>query len=469
MLNKDEIIEQAHELIQIIKTKFIRKDGLLSRNYPPTHRTLFDNFDDLVPFFLYFGEQDFLIEQVHELHKQNLNLKNLCQTDYGVLYSRSLDEFTGGLYALWKNTNDDECYFLLQDSINFIKKNLINGERFSGALHTSDSQMAVSTYYDPWSSGILETFCEMRVDFPEAFESAQTILKSWVNDKYFKNYGLFPYRMPFSKVNQNFDKLLSIKLPRSGLKEPQKILDFNFIKSSTESSKSCFSIVKKSGTQLLENLKFNFSSGYYSQLMKSNSTCAFTLLEFFRATGEYFWLESYEKWCNNAISSFYINGNVSMEYFPTYRSNRFNSVTAAFILADVLSDGAYFAPMCKKNLPVIKNILDTHLNNLLPDGLIPYQENAKYAHIDNQIDFAISLRRYADLSGERDYLGKSMELVENTQKNHYSKNGYYTYSGSVSKNEIDPKYNALFLKGLIHLITINEPLYPKYHNIFKDR
>jgi len=34
---------------------------------------------------------------------------------------------------------------------------------------------------------------------------------------------------------------------------------------------------------------------------------------------------------------------------------------------------------------------------------------------------------------------------------------------------IDPKYNALVLKGLINIITMDEVIYPKYHSLFKDR
>jgi len=67
------------------------------------------------------------------------------------------------------------------------------------------------------------------------------------------------------------------------------------------------------------------------------------------------------------------------------------------------------------------------------------------------------------------YKAMSVELTRRAIELHYSPDGYFTYSGNVAKNVIDPKYNALLLKGFVNLLTIDEPLYPQYYSLFKDR
>ena len=101
--------------------------------------------------------------------------------------------------------------------------------------------------------------------------------------------------------------------------------------------------------------------------------------------------------------------------------------------------------------------------------MLPYVEDGNFAHIDSQVDFSISLRRYAQLSNDSGYLDKSVSLIDKALTEHYSKDGYLTYSGRADKNVIDPKYNALILKGMISFLTMDEPLYPKYYCLFKDR
>ena len=53
----------ASFIIGMFKTVFINSDGLISRINPPSNRTIFDNFDDIAPFFLFFDEEKFLIDQ----------------------------------------------------------------------------------------------------------------------------------------------------------------------------------------------------------------------------------------------------------------------------------------------------------------------------------------------------------------------------------------------------------------------
>jgi hypothetical protein len=208
--------------------------------------------------------------------------------------------------------------------------------------------------------------------------------------------------------------------------------------------------------------------------MKSNSTCAFALLEFYRATEDEFWLQSLLKWIVSAIENFCDNGKVYMDCVPKNRAKRDAGITAAFILIDVICDTIYFtedriAHYRDGFMSVVKEIIDYAWQNRLENGLVPYRDGGDFAHIDSQVDFGVSLRRYSQLSGQLTYKDKSVELTKRALEQHYSPNGYFTYSGNVPRNVIDPKYNALLLKGFANLITIDEPLYPNYYSLFKDR
>ena len=72
-----------------------------------------------------------------------------------------------------------------------------------------------------------------------------------------------------------------------------------------------------------------------------------------------------------------------------------------------------------------------------------------FAHIDNQVDFAVSLRRYAELSGEMGYKEIAKDLAETILDKYYTSEGYLTFVGNVKSNPISPKYNALLLKNMI--------------------
>ncbi|MFZ0034216.1 MAG: hypothetical protein WAK60_04395 [Sedimentisphaerales bacterium] len=452
-----DVRQKAQDLINLIKTRFITADGLLARNYPVTKRTLFTDFDDIVPFFIFFNETDFLLSQVRIIRQKNESLLSLCSVD-GVLVTRTIDEWFGGLYALWKETADDITYNLLKESVEFVLEYLMKDGFFSAAFYPKNKK-AVS-FYEPWSAGLLETFCEMREEFPDSFEQAQKVLRSWVQDDYFSSHHLFPYRVYSSPIKKFVQKnILPRSFPAQRHSKPP-------------------TVVGPPGVRVLKGFvkQFLFYSinGLYSQLMKSNSTCAFSLLEFYKATGDEFWLQSLIKWIAGATESFCNNGKVYMEFVPASRARRDAGITTAFILTDVICDTVYFAgdyvaPYKDKFMSVAEEIIDYAWQNRLENGLMPYREAGDFAHIDSQVDFGVSLRRYAQLSGQQTYKDKSVELTKRVLELHYSPDGYFTYSGNVPKNVIDPKYNALLLKGFANLITIDEPLYPSYHSLFKDR
>ena len=452
-----DVKQKAQELVSLIKTRFVTEDGLLARSYPASKRTLFDNFDDIVPFFIFFDEADFLLSQIEIIRKKDKSMLDLCCEDK-VLITRNIDEWFGGLYSLWKATGDKNTYELLKQSIDFVLEYMMKDGFLSAAYYRNHAKTA--PFYESWSSGLLETFCEMRDDFPEAFSRAKRVIENWIQSDYFRRYHLFPYRVYLSPVtNVIQEKVLAKSFPlrRSG-------------KSLSITGRGMKQIHKG----ILKKIIFYATNGLYSQLMKSNSTCAFAILEFYKTTGEKIWLESLIKWIESAIKSFCENGKVYMEFVPKTGTKRDAGVVPAFILADVLCDTVYFAGQAipdkrEKFLSIAKEIIDYHWRNRLENGLIPCNDGGDFAHIDHQVDFGLTLRRYAQLGPDDEYKKKSIELTQTVIARHYSSNGYFTYSGNKPGETIDPKYNALLLKGFINLVTIDKPLYPKYYGLFKDR
>ncbi len=451
-MSQDETRARARELIYIIKTRFVRPDGLLSRSYPPSQRTIFDNFDDIAPFLIYFGETEFLVEQVGILVKNNESTLSLVARD-GVLRARDLDEWLGGLYAVYKATGDKTCHRLLSDAVTFVLDNMIEDD-FLSAVYLVNQGKAVS-YYEPWSAGLLEVFCEMREDFPMAFNISLAIMKQWINDDYFVSYGLFPYLTPRSSIG----KLLRKHLFRN--RNPAGIY-------AAEPAIPSERRLKSMAVYLVERFRFETSSCWYSFLMKSNSTPAFCLLELYLATSDNFWRDALCRWINSATKAFHDSGKVYMEYHPANGTKKSPSVVPAFILADIICDASALAGVTGY-LDTVRDILDHQLGQRIDTGLIPMSENSQTAHIDHQIDFAVSLRRYGQLSGDESYSKKSMRLTKTVLEEHYSPEGYFTYSGQEASSVIDPKYNALALKGMINLLTHDSPIYPGLRDIFKDR
>jgi hypothetical protein len=183
--------EKINELIGLIKTEFLNDDGLLSASFPPSKRTMLDHFDDIVPFFIFFGEADFLVNQAKIVKEKNLSLFDICSRQ-NMLLARNVDEYIGGLYSLWQETKEPEVKQILDQALLCVGDKLLKNEFFYGAYHQKSNK--TGKYYEPWSAGLLETCCEMRENYPEKFAQAEKILSSWLASEYFKKYRLFPYR-----------------------------------------------------------------------------------------------------------------------------------------------------------------------------------------------------------------------------------------------------------------------------------
>lgn len=461
-LSMNKEIYLANKIISIFKSNFLNDDGLISRTFPVSERTIFDNFDDIVPFFIYFGETDFLVEQIRK--SQYLTFESLLGFN-GIILSHKIDEYIGGLYAVYRATNKEkQCVNnALSVAIDRVFKYFIYNDDLLMAYDISQKKrINVRTF---WSSGLLETFLEMGEDYPNLLSITFRILDNWINTPFFLKYGLFPFRVNpgksfFNKINNNisiknyrWNSILNKDVPVP-LKNNNRELKYLF-------KRVCFEYLP---------------TGNFIQLMKANSTMIFLLIEAYRITGNPRYCEAIEYWIESIYEKLCDGGKVYG--YADMKFNRYNaSLADAFIYIDILCDYYFFVNKKIEYLNRAKNVAEKWLSLQWNNALIPMFEECEIDHIDNLVDFSISLRRLSELIGNNVYLDEAKKIMDAAITFHYTEAGFVTHvtkSGlQVSGkpfNNIDPKYNALFLKGLINLLTTDKLIYNStLHDLFKDR
>ncbi len=452
-----KVVDVAKQIINNFKTLYLNQEGLISRTYPVSQRTIFDNFDDIVPFFIYFGEESFLVEQVHRAERFSFETL-LAQNN--LIYSYLIDEYLGGLYALWKRTGDKTTKRVLDQAVNQVTTYFINNNDLFGVYDIDKRKGYRFRYY--WSAGLLETFLEMAPDYEQLEGQVEDIVKTWLVNPYFEKHGLFPFRWNVDLPCAAFYELLA-RHGRIRRNQPQRLSSDGWMRSRLSRCKEPFT--------------FHYlNSGLFTQIMKVNSTFIFTLIELFKRTKKEEYKEAVLRWIASVRQKMIKDDIVFGLYFPGGVVSD-TSLTHTFIFVDVLMDSYVFVEQDPSHLRLAKAIVDKRLKTRWDNGLIPISPDTDKDHIDQIIDFAISSRRVAEVSGDLIYLEASRDLIEKVLCFHQGKEGFYTHVNQQGQpvhrdsNTIDPKYNGLLLKGLINLLTLDQKMYESKEltDIFKDR
>ncbi len=448
----------AEWIIENFKLHYLNDKGLISRTYPVSDRTIFDNFDDLAPFFLYYGEIEFLLDQIERFgdspFDELLPFNNL-------IYSYYIDEYLGGMHALYRRTNSPKAKSLLDDAVAKCLDYFIADNALSEFYDYKAGKP--SPYTSPWSSGLLETFLEMRDIYPQLQDIVVRIVDRWLNNRFYLREGLFPFR----SSNHPFYFLLG--QANAGRKAYRKDCPFT-------SAEKSGSLLNRAKYQASKSLYLYANSGHYIQLMKSNSTMVFTLIELFRLTGNRRYSEHVTNWISACFSKLVKDGVVFGNYYLD-GSVGSPGLVNAFILMDVLADTYWFIDRDQKYLDWATGIAEKQMANQWRIGLLPICEGSNLDHLDHQVDFAVSLRRLGELTGKSGYIQSSRSLLENTLRLHRIENGFCTHIDSTGHpvcmpvNTVDPKYNALLLKGLILLSESELSIYgnESFRELLKDR
>jgi hypothetical protein len=453
---KEKFRNIAKDIILNFKNHYLNDDGLISIHYPPNERLIFDNFDDIAPFFIYFKETDFLLEQINKLRDKH-TFNEILATD-NLIYSYKIDEFLGGLFCLWKETKNEGIRRYIDYVIEKINQYFIHNNNIYGTYDIYTQKRSKHYYF--WSAGLLETFLEMSEYYPNLQNVVIKIANHWLKNRFFLKNCLFPFRWSDNFLYYYSNKLVSY---------------FNCYCSHQPPIKrgNSFSRLKIQ----LSNLIYTYlTSGLYVQLMKSNTTFIFMLIELYKKTKDNKYKNAVNKWIEAVLNKMVKNGVVYGFYYPN-GTIKDEALTNSFIFIDILMDAYHFIERNEIYLKTAENIINTQLSFQWDNGLLPMAPNAQITHLDNLVDFSVSIRRYAEISNKSQYLEKSIGIMESVVKYHSGKYGYYDHINKLGNpvfydsNIYPPKYNGLLLKGIINVLTIKEKMYEnlELHNLFNDR
>lgn len=448
----------ADEIIINFKLHYLNEHGLISRTFPVSGRTIFDNFDDFVPFAIYFNHTDFVLDQIHRL--QEFTYEDLLRVD-STIYSYLIDEYIGGLYCAYAKTGDSTTKSLLDQAIAKTISYFCIGDDFR---ESHDLFLGTtSPFFSPWSAGMLETFLEMRPHFPELSELVKLTVHRWLENRFYDKEGLLPFRSsnhPFFFFCGDFFG----RFRRYRMQYPH--LDQFPVSTGIQKAK-----------HLLRCAKYLFgSSGHFVQIMKCNTTVIFLLIGLYRLTQDGYYRDHILRWTKALNTKCLKDGLVFGNYYPPDRIDN-PTLVNAFIIIDVLCDIYWFVDKKEYYMELACDIAKRHLSTRWPNGLIPMFDNSDRDHIDGQIDFAVSLRRIGELTDDGCYINESSHLIETALILHKHDKGYCTHVNRNGRqielpiNTVDPKYNGLLLKGLVCLDTPSMAIYENewLWDILKDR
>jgi hypothetical protein len=457
--------DRAERVIRLFKSEFLNSDGLISRSNPPGPRTIFDNFDDIAPFLLWWDAKDFLLEQVGRLSKQSFE----PILRYGnLLHAYKIDEYIGGLNVIAKATGDRHARELCDDAVDRCWAYF--GDPSVGFAEFYDFDTGKrSPYFSPWAAGLLESFLEIDQHDAEALKRIDGILDLWWSHSYVEQTGLLPFRGSFDFSHAATEKLWA----RCGLwcgEPPIRWPECNgaSIRNMLRRSR----LVNSARRFCWERLE----SGAWSQIMKSNTTPIFLALALYARTGDEKWRGRIERWFRSVMTATN-TGNGVCGLVRNGKAAGPPTLVASFIVIDAACDSWWVLGRRDELLRFARDIADACLGWRWENGLIPMRPADDRDHLDGQIDFAVALRRLAELTGEERYFDESIDILRAALSIHERPDGYCTHvrqNGSVvalPQNTIDPKYNGLVLKGLISLATLDRPIYGSndLHDLFKDR
>jgi hypothetical protein len=455
----------AQRVIDRFRGDFLNAEGLVSRTFPPSERTILDNLDDIAPFMAWWGAGDLLKAQVAKLTPDDFE-RRLPQGN--LLYAYKIDEYLGGLNVVWKGTGDPHARRLLTDAVE--KSWAYFGDPDLGLAEFYDfDARARSPFFSPWAAGLLETFLELDDNDDAMAQRVDAVLDLWWQHPYVAATGLLPFRGTFDPLQRRAEDFWARRGRWAG-EAP--------IRSVGRRGSHARDVLRGSrAVNGVRRLLWRWgASGLWSQLMKSNTTPVFLAIALYARTKDETWRRRIRRWFEavnhqlvraEGVHGAVANGTPLGE--PT--------LVAGFITIDAACDAWWHVERDDWLLDLAQSIALRCLQWKWENGLIPMTPSADRDHLDGQIDFAIALRRLAELTGKEFYRAASVGLLQAALARHDTPAGYCTHvrrNGSIvelPQNTIDPKYNGLVLKGLVSLATLDERIYGSPHlaDLFKDR
>lgn len=448
----------ATEIIHRFKTKYLNQARMIGRSYPCKAETIYSDFDDILPFLLYFGEDEFIREQI-ELSTQT-TFKSLVVFNNKVVSWRN-DEYLGALCCYYRKHRCPKVRKIIDGCAESIEKYLMrDGHIF---MFYDLRRKSLPRLYSPWAGGLLEVFLENSDLFPEWKPKALRTINLWLKNYSFRKYSLFVFKSHasshlFNLVNCNF----YFRYPKF---HRYVNSSFYYIDRTT---------LRKAIIESIIYYLLQCPTGFHFQFMKANTNFIFALISAYNLTREEQYRKAIENWIDSVKEKLFRDGLIYGVWYPNGTVTN-PTLTESLIMIDVLCDTYNFVSKKAKFLDFAKEIADTWIAQQWPNGLFPSVPGGLRNHIDNQTDFSITLRRVSELRSEGKYCEIGRQCFLSTLKHHQTEDGFVTSVTKggkiVPETVVDPKYNGLLLKGIINWLEERRKIYeiPELHDMLKDR
>ena len=448
----------AKEIIQRFKTKYLNQAGMIARSYPCTAETIYADFDDVLPFLLYFGEDEFVRKQI-ELSIQ-ATFEHMTVFNDKIISWRN-DEYLGALCYYYRKHHDPEVKKIIAGCFSSINKYLMRDGHVFMCYDLRRKRLV--KLYSAWTGGLLEVFLENDDLFPEWKQIGMRTIDLWLKNHSFQKYGLFVFK---SHAYSRLFNLANCNFHFRCLKFHQIVnSQFYYIPRTTLRN----AVIESIAYHLLQ-----LPTGAYFQFMKANTNFIFALVSAYRLTGEERYKLAIEKWINAVREKLFRDGMIHGVWYPNGNATN-PTLTESFAMIDVLCDTYNFVSKKSEFLEFAKEIANAWLLQQWPNGLFPLVPGGLYDHIDDQTDFSIALQRISELTSDERYREAGRRCFFSALKHHRTEEGYIT---SVTKggkiipeSTVSPKYNGLLLKGVISWIEEMKKIYetPDLYDLLKDR
>lgn len=404
---------------------------------------LFKDFDDIVPFLLYYGKKDDIKKQI-DLSRRYLFKGFVPLRSH--LYSWRMDEYMGGILEYYNKTKDKSVLDIIHKQISFLheifENNYIPG--YVGVKNNNFSPLSFSRGYN-----ITEVCLENEFLNKKLKKKALSILDSFLeNNTFFDNNSLFLNKYKFKEDGFH------------GKTYPLLANKINFIKDSN---------VYFSNNQVKTFIKKKLQNSGISRVhfMKDNSNLIYSVIEAYKFTKDEKYKKKIQKWFKGGVLKKMYNEE---GFVYSWWENRPYGVSLSqnFTFIDIICEYCYFVEKDDNLITCAEKVANFWLKKRMKNGLIPEKIGEEVDFLDCQTDFSISLYRLSKITKNKSYLKAGRELFESIKKHHF-KNGFFVNKvnkeGDAIGDNISIKYNVLFLKANL----LYEDNISPFNKIIKDR
>ena len=434
----------AKKILDHIKYNYINKDDLVADSYPPNSGHLLNDFDDYIPFLMYYGE--------HELVEKQITIassKTICgmiPIDNRIVTWRQ-DEWLGAIWDYRKVNKTPHTNKILDESLKFMQERLII-DGFVNAFYNLKFKTG-PRMFDPRTGALLESLLYMGDEISIASDIAFQCLDKLINWSTTHRQYLMPNIVFYENdIKNKISRLNPIKIPG------------RFIYPYVPGWRS-----------LLGDLLVYIPFQSQVKLAKQNSNLIHAYISAYEMTNDMTYMYFIDNWFRDFENYMYDNGSC------------FSILTQNKNVSDVkLSHNHPIIEICldlflltdrRRFLEMGTQIIHHWMSRRFSNGLFPAYENSDWAFLDDQTDLIINLVKLWKISDESKYLDIAQQLFKDVIDHFMTEQGLISYV-SLNKKEsakpiIEPKYNSLFLKACIALDDPNHILDEDMRLLLKDR